>query len=382
MNSMLTSLSVPTQKSVAEASGISRSSVGEILSGGAASGKYSEETRQRVMTAATTLGYIPNRAAQTMRKRRSNLIGLVHFGAGIEVAEKTNLSLSRHLNASGYDCLSADMNWNGGSVERTLAELLQTRVEGVLISQIQDVITDAHIEAIRRVGIPVVSVFGELRANASLIYSNIIRSLELLTRHLLDVGHQRILQLAPDNICLDGDRSRNASHRVLGFRSGFSERGDYEIVTEEEFFRTWPQEDCGGVKGTTVKQDARLYEQVDQPVYQFCKRLFASGKLPDALVCPNDMYAMEVFAAAAEFGIRIPADMAVTGFDNDRVGAFPAYGITTVEQDIEGACSVAVKTLFENIQNPRHKTKNILFDCKLILRTSCGRMEPGSLTAE
>ena len=66
------------------------------------------------------------------------MIGIVHFGAGIEAALKVNLTLAADVCARGYDYLAVDMNWHGGSVERVIDELIQSRVEGVIISHIQE----------------------------------------------------------------------------------------------------------------------------------------------------------------------------------------------------------------------------------------------------
>lgn len=371
---MAKSARIPTQKCIALESGVSRSTVGEILNQGEGSKNYSEETRRRVLEAAARLGYVPNRAAQIMRKQRSDLVSIVHFGAGVEVAQKTNLALANQVNAAGYACLSMDLNWNRDSLRRMMEELIQSRVEGVIISNIQRIVTEEHLDVLRRAGIPVVSVFGEPRSRVSMVYDNIKMAIEQLTRHLIAVGHRRILQLTPGEIHLVGDCSRHRSHRVQGFRRAIEESGVWEMVTEDDFFRTWCKEQRSDkLFGSTVVQEDHLYDKLEHPVYNFCKRLFALGKLPDAVLCSNDMFAMEVFAAAAEMGVRIPADMAVTGYDNDRIGVFPAYGITTVAQDIEGAAKIAVETLAQRIKDPSKKIKKVVTDPVLIFRTSCGR---------
>ncbi len=250
-------------------------------------------------------------------------------------------------------------------------------MEGVLISHIQDVFEEEHIEALRRAGIPVVSINGERRTHVPLICDNLSKAFELLTRHLLDVGHRRILNLASSDRHLRKSRTRTLSQRVQGFRQAIEERGSWEVCTEREFFEHWPRETKGdgGISGLTVKQNPGMYSRLEQPVYKFCKRLFATGKLPDAIVCSNDTYATEAIVAALECGVRIPGDMAVTGYDNDRLGAFPIFGITTAEQDIESICRKAVETLIQRMADPNQEVKHQVFDSKIILRTSCGRMQ-------
>lgn len=362
---------------MAELSGVSRSTVAAVLSGGGA--RYSAETCRKVLAAAKQLNYRPSRAAQVMRNQRSNYVAIVHFGAGIESAQKTNLGLSRQLNAAGYDYLAMDMDWHGGGVERTLEELIQARVEGVLISHIQEVFEEKHIESLRRFGIPVVAINGEQRSGVPLLCHDLKKAFEDLTCHLLDNGHRLILNMTSDDLDLAGERARAISHRVLGFRRAMERAGTWMILSEEDFLQQWPTLPRDKVLGITVTQKKVLYTQLENPVYQFCQRLFPTKKLPDAIVCPNDAVAMEAILAAQEWGLGVPRDFAVTGYDNDRIGAFPALGLTTAEQDIENICVQSVETLLSLIRDPHQKMKGKVFPSKLILRTSSGRPQAGKL---
>jgi len=369
-----------TQRQIAKAIGVSCATVANILSGKPGL-RYSQETRDRVITAAAEMGYQQNRASRVIRTGRSNLIGIVHFGVDVEAARRSNEEISKYCCAAGYHYHAVDMNWHGGSVERTLNELIQARVEGVIISHIQEVFSDKHIEVLTKASIPVVSLNGDPRRNVSLICDNVEKAIYELTKHLLKLGHRRLVHLGSQSGLLEVGYNRSVNHRMKGFRHAIEEkqRGVASVFPEEEFFRLWPEESLRkseGIRGFIISQDRRLYDLVDMPVYRFCKRLFASGALPDAIVCPNDMYAMEVIAAGLECGIRIPDDIALTGYDNDRIGRFPAFGLTTAEQNSEALCSAAVKTLIERIKNPRAEVVEQTYDSKLIFRTSCGRGLP------
>jgi len=366
--------SIPTLQMIAERARVSRETVSHIL-GGKLADRYKLETRTKVLEIADQLNYRPHRGAQAMKAGRSNLVAIVHFGAGIEAAHKTNLALARLVNEQGYDYLAMDMNWYGGSVDRTLEEIIRARAEGVLISHIQEVFEDHHIAELQQAGIPVVSVNGGHRPNVPLMCNNAGKAFDALTRHLLDSRHRRILQLISSFSHLPPGRAPSSTQRTEGFRRAIEDRGKWMALDEEEFFSAWPEliEGSGDkVLGVTVRQDARLYERVDKPVYRFCHRLFPHGKLPDAIVCMNDFFAMEVIAAGLEFGVMVPEDLAVTGYDNDRLGEFPAFGITTAEQDIEGICSAAVGILMKRIAHPGAVVEDRMFDSRIIIRSSSG----------
>lgn len=367
------------QKAIAEECGVHRSTVASILNGGALAQRYKEETRNKVLAAAGRLNYHPNRAAQTIRQKRSNLIAIVYFGSGIEAADKTNRELSKRVIEAGYDFLAVDMNWHGGSVHRTLSELIQARVEGVLISHIQHVFADEHIRTLHGAGIPVVSVNGQDRAGVPLVCTDFAAAFAGLTRHLQENGCRTILQLAPD---LGHAGVRSVMERIRGFRAACESGGTWTALSEEDFFRQWPARPYGPPGGWTVLQDRRLYDETDRPVYRFCQRLFPLGRLPDALVCLNDCLAMEALFAAREFGLDVPRDVAVTGFDNDRMGAFPALGLTTADQDIPGLCARGVEILLDLIRDPRPTTTTELFPARPIVRSSGFRRKGGNFRPE
>lgn len=359
---------------IAVKAGVSRETVSHIL-GGKLAERYKMSTRTKVLEIAEQLNYRPHRGAQAMKSGRSNLIAIVHFGAGIEAAHKTNLALSRMVNVKGYDYLAMDMNWYGGSVERALAEIIRARVEGVLISHIQEVFQEEHVAELKQAGIPVVSVNGGFRPNIPLICDNVDGAFQGLTRHLMNLGHRRIFQLVSSFAHLSPERARTISQRMNGFRQTMETRGKWLTFGEDEFFANWPKlslETTDEIIGITIQQEARLYDRVDKPVYRFCLRLFPHGTLPDAIVCTNDLYAMEVIAAGLEHGIRIPENLAVTGYDNDRIGEFPAFGITTAEQDIEGICSTAVDVLIKQIAHSDEEVTNQMFDSRIVIRSSSG----------
>ena len=357
---------------IAEEAGVSRETVSHIL-GGKHANRYRKATQDKVISIAQRLRYRPHRGAQMMKNGRSNLIAIVHFGAGVEAAHNANLALSRKVSEAGFDYLALDMNWYGGSVERTIAELIRVRVEGVLISHIQEVFKSSHIEELTGAGIPVVAVNGEQRSNIPLVCDNVIGAFHALTSHLIANGHKSLLHLVSQH--RDEMLARSLSHRTKGFRRGIEEHGKWSTFGEEDFFGAWPLPvpAGGGVSGVTIEQDERLYHMLDRPVYKFCRRLFQKGPLPDAIVCTNDLFAMEVIAAALEHGISIPGDLAVTGYDNDRIGAYPAFGITTAEQDIEGICSKAVEILMHQVSQAPVEATPVTFDSTIIIRTSSGK---------
>jgi len=360
---------------IADRAGVSRVTVSHIL-GGKFAARYKEATRERVQQLAQELNYRPNRAAQTIKNGRSNLIAIVHFGAGIEAAYKTNHALAHAITEKGFDYFALDMNWYGNNVDRALSEIIRIRVEGVIISHIQPVFTEKHIRELQDSGIPVVGVNGQPSVNFSLICDDAAGATRQLTEHLIKGGKRTILYLSPMISREPGNLNSRPEGRIQGFSQAIKRQGEYFTVSEDEFLKRCREllhNPKKGVKGIHVVQDTELYSKVDKPVYRFCSRLFAEKRrLPDAIMCRNDFYAIELFATAMEYGIRIPEDLAVTGYDNDQLGSFAAFGVTTAEQNTQEMCTTAVDVLLKQIACPGSAYRTVTIPSKLIIRTSCG----------
>lgn len=355
-----------TQKKIAESLGIAPNTVSNILSGNPGY-RYSQETRDRVTKAAQEAGYRGNRIARAIRRGRSNLIGIIHFGSSAEVARKTDQRLPRFINAAGYDYLAVDLNWHGGSVDRVIDELVETRVEGVVISHMTQLFGPEYTEMLARVGIPSVVIYGNDRLNVPLICDDTRSSFFAMTRHLQSVGHRRLMLL------VNNYRARPERQRMEGFQLAMRNFGPCEVFDDSTYFAKGRSR-APGEGGTILQVD--LSKSGYNPTlgyYQAAKQILARREIPEAIICFNDMAAFGVFAAAFEAGLRVPVDLAITGSDNDLFGSFPFYGLTTLEKDLESTCESAIELLIGQMRKGKGKIETRIFPSQLILRQSCGR---------
>jgi LacI family transcriptional regulator len=103
--------------------------------------------------------------------------------------------------------------------------------------------------------------------------------------------------------------------------------------------------------------------------YTAAKILMLSRELPDCLVCANDNMAIGVMKAFQENGIRVPEDIAVTGFDNCDLAE--AMGLTTVSIPNYERGYIAARYLIENIRGQRN-VETFKIEAKIIFRSSVG----------
>lgn len=95
---------------------------------------------------------------------------------------------------------------------------------------------------------------------------------------------------------------------------------------------------------------------------------------PEAVACSNDDWALGALTACAEAGARVPADIALTGFDNILVGNYGAVPLTTVAQPIEQMTNKAVELLVKQVRGEKLSASEELvkMPCQLVVRHSCG----------
>jgi LacI family transcriptional regulator len=376
MESTLRSNKKPrNQQAVAQACNLSRATVGKVLGDAANALPFSAETRRRVWAAADQIGYLPNRAAQAMRKGRSNLIAIINHSSSFEVGRRAATYLPLEIKKQGYDLVVFDYQWHGSSMEEIIREVIQLRVEGVIFLGLPaNTFTPEYAKWLHDYGIAIVGLDNdEDHFNGKTVICNSQPAIESLTTHLLELGHRRILML------LVNAESRGIRERADGFRHAVSKVGNFEDLMESEFFENPHlsnlQDKSDQVFGQIIRlpwQEKSHENTCMNSAHQFCHRLFATGK-PDAIMCSNDAEAFGVFLAAHEFGIKIPKDLALTGYDDDEFTRYPMFDLTTARQNVEESCLAAVESMVSQLRGGERSMESKTFQPTLVLRGSCGR---------
>ena len=104
--------------------------------------------------------------------------------------------------------------------------------------------------------------------------------------------------------------------------------------------------------------------------YSAASQLLGAKEKPDAIFCAADVFAISVIKAAKRYGLRVPEDVGVVGFDNVEMASIPIPGITTVNQPAYQIGFTTGETIYEKISNPNSRPRSILLDTELIARDS------------
>ena len=98
------------------------------------------------------------------------------------------------------------------------------------------------------------------------------------------------------------------------------------------------------------------------------------SEMPQAVFACNDMMAIGFIHTAAAYGVRVPDDISVIGFDNTELSAVVSPTLTTIAQPIEEIAEIATERLLQKVENSSRDVKKIIFEPHLIIRESCKRI--------
>lgn len=365
-----------TQAQLAKKLGLSRSTIAAALNPNS-SVKLRAETRERIMAEAARLNYRPHRYAQVMRKGRSGMIGIFHYGGLSQVAAERVWFAAQAVRAAGYTVLINDGSWSSGGARAGCEAMLDARVEGVVIAGLNDPSGVEDLQALPRAGIPVVSLSGNALPGTPFLRGDARDAMKRLTRHLLRLGRRRLLLLMAHNRQVQpGTYVWAGEERLKGFHDAL---GKARARVVRQFSRKTSQVEARVV---TVEGTVDLFNPFEV-ARDSLAAVLSQGPQPDAVICGNDDWAIGALAACRDAGLRVPEDVALTGYDNTSVGAFLDVPLTTVQQPSQTMAERAVEILLKLVRGEKFSRSAVLtFPCELIIRASCGAQLPARPTSD
>lgn len=305
----------PTSYDVAQLAGVSQSAVSRCFRPGSS---ISAKTRARVIAAARELGYHPNAMASGLITKRSNLVAVV-------ISNLTNLyypevlaELTRRLSDRGIRVLLFTLQAES-DVDAMLDQVWRYRVDGAIIAAR---LAPEQLREFAKRGVPVVlyNRFGEGEAVSSVCCDSVGGERQLVER-LVAAGHISF------GIISGPSDSYVSQERVNGAVQRLQELGRDAIVVAGSF-----DYDSGG-RG--------LRELLE----------LSGGRL-DALICANDLMAIgAIDCARTEFGMVVPADLSIVGFDGVAPARWASYRLSTVRQPVRRMTEAAVLMVLERIED-------------------------------
>jgi GntR family transcriptional regulator, arabinose operon transcriptional repressor len=93
---------------------------------------------------------------------------------------------------------------------------------------------------------------------------------------------------------------------------------------------------------------------------------------PDGIVCANDLTAARLMQSLDRIGLRVPQDLRIVAIDDVKYAGLLGVPLTTLHQPCREIGETAVRTMLDRIANPTLPVREVLLECKLMVRRSCG----------
>lgn len=336
-----------TSQDVANLAGVSRTTVSFVLND-VKTFNISAETRQKVISAAESLNYVPDATAQALASRRAKAIGLVMTRSPHHIATDAFLpqiigGLMEVIKDNKLRLLIEYVEVE--HQDRAYLELARAKhIDGMIL--LTPRLDDVGLRKLEQVDIPTV-LMGHLEG-ADFYSVDVDNQLAAQqgVQHLLELGHTQIACItnAPPSYAATPDR-------VAGYKNALLAAG---IAPDDDLIR---------------------YADFDpQSGYIQTKSLLESGNKFTAIFVASDNVAMGVKAALREAGLRIPEDISLVGFDDIPWAQYADPPLTTVHLQAQEMARRACLMLMDLLQGKEPEVKQQIIDTHLVVRKSSRKL--------
>lgn len=332
-----------TSLDVARRAGVSQSAVSRVFTPGAS---VSQSMTDRVLAAATELGYRPNVLARSMITGKSRLIGLVVAYLDNQFYPEILEKMSTSLQQRGYHVLVFMAQQTSGNIDSVLQEILDYQVDGIVLASVA--MSSQLAEQCDAAGIPVV-LFNRAQNDDSFstVTSDNFAGGRALADFLVAGGHERIGYIA------GWEGASTQRDREAGFRAGLADHGRRLFARGVGDFHT------------DRAAEAAL-------------AMFSGDRIPDAVFVANDHMAFAVMdVLRSRLGLSVPDDVSVVGYDDVQLAAWPSFDLTTVTQPSDEMVAETVAALMAQIEDGETAPRRVLINGKLVVRGSARQAATG-----
>lgn len=333
-----------TIKDVAREANVSVATVSRALNG---QHNVAEAVRRRIQDVAQRLRYTPHHAARSLSSRRTRTVGVVlpevygeFFSELVYGIDQVAREHGLHLLVSSYH---GDPREQGDALRS-----MRGRVDGLLVMSPYDD-ADGHL-ADALAGLPDAVLIGSqhgLPGQRRIGIDNHAGA-RAMVAHLASLGHRRIAFVSGPQ------GNHEAAERLRGYRDALAALlPDAQAEVLQGDFREASGERAG-------------------------RALLAAPSLPDAVFAANDTMALGCLSAFNAAGLKVPADIAVAGFDDIPLARYVPPGLTTMRVDIAALGADAMRRLLAS--DEEQPAGDVLRQPQLVVRASCGgaRASPDS----
>ncbi len=321
-----------TAEDVARLAGVSRATVSRAFT---PSASISDKSRAKILDVAKSIGYHRNALARALIKQESNLVAIVTG------------KLDNVYDAQVFDELTQRLQdgrkWglvvhtDDDDISQLLNDALGFPLDAVIVRG--GSVSSEAIEQCTRVGVPLILTGMEYADfQADFVCCDNHLGAHLAVDALVEQGAKRIAYIGgPESH--HAEQTRRAGFiermRVHGLEPVWFDRGDFSFNSG----------------------------------FELGKQMLAQPKRPDGVFCYNDTMAIGVLNAAREhYGLSVPDDLAIVGFDDIPMAAWPCFELTTIRNAAGPTADAVTKLLERRLNQPDASPQTIRIRPELVRR--------------
>lgn len=308
------------------------------------------KTRERIHEAARELGYRHNTFASSLRKQKTNTIGVIVHELNSSFITSVLAGIERVTYKTGYDILIAHSSESFEKEAANALNLFHKRVDGLIASLSLETKGLHHFRHFEEKGIPVVYIdrVEEKIASTKVIIDNYKGGYQA-TQHLIDQGCKRIV-LVTANLQRNVYHQRHKGYKEALFANGIPYTSDYVFIKDLS----------------------------EQSGVEAARQILTMDPRPDGAFFTNDFSAAVCMKTLKENGLHIPGDIAIVGFNNDTIGKIVEPQLTTINYPGAEIGEVAAHHLINHLRgiSSLNDTSTIVIQSDLIIRQSSLKKAP------
>ncbi len=327
-----------TISDIARETGVTPSTVSRALAGNT---RVSLKTRELVAQKAKEMGYRQNVIAASLRKGKSDTIGMVVPRINRHFFSNVISGVEEILNPAGYTLVIAQSGESYLKEQKAIDMLMANHVGGIIISLSVQTNDYDHLNKVVSRGIPLVQ-FDRVNPNiqCSRVLNDNFNGAYLATKHLIKAGYKKIGHLA-------GATELEAyRERYQGYLKALDEEGielDQEIIFKNVITR--------------------------EAGYHTILRALKKEERPDAVFCAGDYAALGVLDGLKELHVKVPEEFGVVGFANEPFSELIHPTLTTVEQNAFEIGTRAATAMIKSLEGKYTEEEEVI-PTRLIVRDS------------
>lgn len=302
------------------------------------------KTIAEVKAAAKELGYRHSGFADDLRQQRTHTIGIMVHELQSDLMVSVLAGIEKITSQAGYDLIITHSSESFEKETANLKNLLHKRVDGLFVSLALNSPNIDHFKPFMDKGIPVMFFDrAEEESDTAKIVIDNYKCGYLATEHLIGQGCRRIVMVT-------SSLRRNVyAQRHRGYRDALF---DHNIGYDSELVLI---KDLSDESGIAAARD-----------------ILRMKPLPDAAFITNDFTAAMCLQTLKEYGIRIPTDIAIVGFNNDKICQFTEPTLTTINYPGYNMGVIAAENMILHLNGGGNidSTSKIVIRSELIIRNS------------